>query len=159
LVENLRYPVNEGTQSWFYPGVTADDPYGMLYTQEAASYVCPLLGEGWRLPSRNDWYEMADWYGDWLRLDNAEAYPKLLHPMYGTNPSTNFNAVFGGRNNPSYGIGFVDLGHFGYYWSSSPGYNSGYYAAFYFRYWNGDLSYGDFTPNSGLSCRCVCDVE
>lgn len=165
LVENMRYPVNEGTQSWYYP-VNSEDPeviesnhqlYGMLYTLEAANSVCPLLGEGWRLPSRNEWYEMGDYYGDWLGLDNALAYPELLHPMYGTNPSTNFNAVFGGRNKPI--DGFYDLTHYGYYWSSSPGFNPGYYSVFYFRYWNGDLSYGDFTPNSGLSCRCVCDVE
>src|SRR5262245_61516503 len=37
--------------------------YGRLYTWESAQQACRLLGDGWRLPTDDDWRQMAKNYG------------------------------------------------------------------------------------------------
>src|SRR5262245_2857007 len=37
--------------------------YGRLYTWESAQRVCQSLGNGWRLPSDDEWRRMAKRYG------------------------------------------------------------------------------------------------
>lgn len=42
--------------------------YGRLYTWEAAREACGLLGEGWQLPTSDDWEQLAHYYGG-IRTD------------------------------------------------------------------------------------------
>lgn len=35
--------------------------YGRLYTWKAAMEGCKLLGNGWRLPTNEEWQQMAKW--------------------------------------------------------------------------------------------------
>ena len=37
--------------------------YGRLYTWESARRVCQSLGDGWRLPTDDEWRQMAKHYG------------------------------------------------------------------------------------------------
>ena len=37
--------------------------YGRLYTWESARQVCQSLGDGWRLPTDDEWRQMAKHYG------------------------------------------------------------------------------------------------
>jgi hypothetical protein len=37
--------------------------YGRLYTWESARRVCQSLGDGWRLPTDDEWRQMAKEYG------------------------------------------------------------------------------------------------
>src|SRR5262245_13672290 len=37
--------------------------YGRLYTWDAARKGCQSLGEGWRLPTENEWRQLAKHYG------------------------------------------------------------------------------------------------
>jgi Fibrobacter succinogenes major domain (Fib_succ_major) len=37
--------------------------YGRLYTWESAQRGCQSLGDGWRLPTDNEWRQMANQYG------------------------------------------------------------------------------------------------
>src|SRR5688572_7466348 len=37
--------------------------YGRLYTWESAQTACRSLGEGWRLPTDDEWRQMAKHYG------------------------------------------------------------------------------------------------
>ena len=34
--------------------------YGRLYTWESAKKGCSLLGDGWRLPGKEEWQRLAD---------------------------------------------------------------------------------------------------
>src|SRR5437764_361564 len=55
--------------------------YGRLYTWETAQRVCQSLGAGWRLPTDDEWREMAQHYGG-VGNDSREkgkaAYTALL---------------------------------------------------------------------------------
>ena len=39
-----------------------NERYGRLYTWAAAQQGCASLGEGWRLPTRDEWYRLAENY-------------------------------------------------------------------------------------------------
>lgn len=66
-IQNLRYQVTEGvtkpdltmSPGQFDDGVATKyyDTFGLLYNYEAAMAAVP---EGWRLPSRNDWDDLAN---------------------------------------------------------------------------------------------------
>ena len=45
--------------------------YGRLYTWESAQRVCRSLGDGWRLPTDDEWRQMAKRYGG-LSDDSAD---------------------------------------------------------------------------------------
>lgn len=72
--------------------------YGRLYTWESAQRGCQSLGDGWRLPTNDDWRQMAKHYGG-IRDESADtgksAYKALL--MGG---SSGFNARLGGGRSP-----------------------------------------------------------
>src|SRR5437588_5359834 len=55
--------------------------YGRLYTWESAKRGCQSLGDGWRLPTDDEWREMAKHYGG-VSEDSADsgkaAYTALL---------------------------------------------------------------------------------
>src|SRR6476659_7030870 len=55
--------------------------YGRLYTWESAIKGCSLLGEGWRLPVRDEWQRLTILYGGVAEDSNVtrkEAYTSLL---------------------------------------------------------------------------------
>ena len=53
LAENLNFEI-EG--SWYYNNdLSNGDKYGRLYTWDAAVKACAGLGNGWRLPTNEDW--------------------------------------------------------------------------------------------------------
>ena len=50
--------------SYCYENIKANcDKYGRLYTWEIAQQGCKLLGEGWRLPGKDDWWQLTKLYG------------------------------------------------------------------------------------------------
>lgn len=68
--------------------------YGRLYTWELAGQACQSLGNGWRLPTDDEWRQMAKQYGG-VSADSDDkgkaAYRALL-----TGGSSGFKAVLGG---------------------------------------------------------------
>lgn len=46
--------------------------YGRLYTWESARQGCQSLGDGWRLPTNDEWRQMAEQYGG-VREDSDDA--------------------------------------------------------------------------------------
>jgi uncharacterized protein (TIGR02145 family) len=68
--------------------------YGRLYTWESARRACQLLGDGWRLPTNDEWRQLAKRYGG-VREDSDDtgkaAYKALL-----IGGSSGFNALLGG---------------------------------------------------------------
>ena len=65
--------------------------YGRLYTWTSAQAACRALGNGWRLPTNEDWRQLANQYGG-LRQESADlgkaAYTALL-----TGGTSGFDAV------------------------------------------------------------------
>jgi uncharacterized protein (TIGR02145 family) len=89
--------------------------YGRLYTWESAQRVCQSLGAGWRLPTDDEWRQMAKHYGE-LGNDSPEkgkaAYTALL-----SGGTSGFNAVLGGNRS---GDGkYERLEAHGIYWTAS----------------------------------------
>jgi uncharacterized protein (TIGR02145 family) len=68
--------------------------YGRLYTWESARRGCQSLGDGWRLPTDDEWRQMAKKYGG-VSADSDDggkaAYNALL-----IGGESGFNAVLGG---------------------------------------------------------------
>jgi uncharacterized protein (TIGR02145 family) len=65
--------------------------YGRLYTWESAQLACQSLNDGWRLPTDDEWRDLAKLYGG-VSMDSEDkgknAYKALL-----TGGSSGFNAT------------------------------------------------------------------
>ena len=89
--------------------------YGRLYTWEAAQRGCQSLGDGWRLPTDDEWRQMAKHYGG-LGNDSPDkgkaAYTALL-----SGGRSGFNAVLAG--NRSVDGQYERLEAHGFYWTAS----------------------------------------
>lgn len=89
--------------------------YGRLYTWESARQVCRSLGDGWRLPSDNDWRELARRYG--AVSEDAEDKGKEAYAALLAGGNSGFSAVLGGGRD---GHGqYARLAAHGFYWTAS----------------------------------------
>ena len=89
--------------------------YGRLYTWESAQRGCQALGDEWRLPTDDEWRQMATRYGGVGNdsPDNGQAaYAALL-----SGGTSGFNAVFAG--NRSVDGQYERLEAHGFYWTAS----------------------------------------
>jgi uncharacterized protein (TIGR02145 family) len=90
--------------------------YGRLYTWEAARKGCLALGEGWRLPTNDEWRLLATRYGG-LREESADtgkaAFTALL-----AGGSSGFDALLGGGREATGGE-YARLEAHGLYWTAS----------------------------------------
>ena len=88
--------------------------YGRLYTWESAQRVCQSLGDGWRLPTDDEWRQMAKRYGG-VSDDSADkgraAFTALL-----SGGRSGFNAVLGGTRSDGQ---YARLEAHGFYWTAS----------------------------------------
>ena len=88
--------------------------YGRLYTWESAKKACAALGNGWRLPTDDEWKQMASHYGgvhkDSLTTGKA-AYKSLLH-----GGDSEFNALLGGSHFTGQ---YTRLEAHGFYWTTT----------------------------------------
>ena len=89
--------------------------YGRLYTWESARRGCQLLGEGWRLPTNDEWREMAKQYGG--LLEESEGKAKAAYAALLIGGSSGFNAVLGGGRTDS--GAYARLEAHGIYWTAS----------------------------------------
>ena len=89
--------------------------YGRLYTWESAGRVCQSLGDGWRLPTDDEWRQMAKRYdGVSEDLDDRgkAAYKALL-----AGGSSGFNALLGGGRSDD--GEYARLEAHGFYWTAT----------------------------------------
>jgi uncharacterized protein (TIGR02145 family) len=126
--------------------------YGRLYTWASAQRVCQTLGGGWRLPTDDEWRQLAKRYGG-VSADSADkgkaAFTALL-----SGGTSGFNAVLGGnRLNAKY----ERVEAHGFYWTASdndpdtaPFYNFGQNGQALHRQPGGD-------KHMAISVRCVRD--
>jgi uncharacterized protein (TIGR02145 family) len=89
--------------------------YGRLYGWESAQHVCQSLGVGWRLPTDDEWRQIAKHYGG-IGNDSPQqgkaAYTALVR-----GGTSGFSAVLGG--NRSVDGKYERLAAHGFYWTSS----------------------------------------
>jgi uncharacterized protein (TIGR02145 family) len=126
--------------------------YGRLYTWESAQRGCQSLGEGWRLPTDDEWRQMAKHYGG-LANDSPDkaiaAYTALV-----SGGTSGFDAVLGGLR--SIDGKYERLEAHGLYWTVSendppvtaPFYNFGKGSQALYRQPQGE-------KQRALSVRCI----
>src|SRR5215213_9275242 len=89
--------------------------YGRLYTWESAQRGCRSLGDGWRLPTNDEWRQMATHYGG-VRGD-ADDGGRAAYSALVVGGSSGFNALFGGGRAPD--GQYARLEAHGFYWTAS----------------------------------------
>ena len=89
--------------------------YGRLYTWESARKACQSLGDGWRLPTDDEWRQLAKRYGG-VSADSADkgkaAYKALL-----IGGDSGFNALLGGGRSAD--GQYARFEAHGFYWTAS----------------------------------------
>src|ERR1043166_1655918 len=104
--------VNIG-QSYCYADTKANcRRYGRLYTWEAAHQGCQALGNGWRLPTDDEWRQMAERYGG--VFDDSTDKGKAAYQALLSGGNSGFNALLGG--NRAADGGYARLQAHGFYW-------------------------------------------
>jgi uncharacterized protein (TIGR02145 family) len=89
--------------------------YGRLYTWESARRVCQSLGDGWRLPTDDEWRQMAKHYGG--VSEDSDDRGKAAYKALLSGGSSGFNALLGGGRS---GDGqYARLEAHGFYWTAS----------------------------------------
>jgi uncharacterized protein (TIGR02145 family) len=103
-------------QSYCYEDAEANcRRYGRLYTWESARTVCQSLGRGWRLPTDEDWRQMAKHYGG-VSAD-SQSGAKAAYQALVAGGSSRFAAVLGGGRS---GDGqYARMEAHGFYWTST----------------------------------------
>ena len=125
--------------------------YGRLYTWDSAQRACSALGEGWRLPTDDEWRQLATAYGG-LRDETADkgraAYDALI-----AGGRSGFDAVFGGGRalDGQYARGDAH----GFYWTAS---ETGPMTAWFYNLGRGGLSvnrHADGEKMRAFAVRCI----
>jgi uncharacterized protein (TIGR02145 family) len=113
LVSNLKLII---PHSYHYnDSAKYDEHYGRLYSWEAAQKGCASLGQGWRLPEKEDWYQLAENYGAIGRVEPNIEKRAFLPLLKGGN--SQFNALLGGGRNPAGDYARLDA--HGFYWTAT----------------------------------------
>ena len=125
--------------------------YGRLYTWESAWRACLALGDGWRLPTEEEWRQLAKHYGG-VNEDSSDkgkaAYMALL-----TGGNSGFNAVLGGGRAGDGQYGRLDA--HGFYWTAS---ESSGVTAWYYNFGKGSQALYRQTEGEkerAFAARCV----
>ena len=127
--------------------------YGRLYTWDAAQRGCQSLGDGWRLPTNDEWRQMAKHYGG-VR-DGSDDGGKAAYAALVSGGSSGFNAVLGGRRDPGAGQ-YARLDAHGFYWTAS---ESDSARAWFYNFGRALIlnRHSDGEKQRALSVRCVRD--
>lgn len=125
--------------------------YGRLYTWESARRACESLGDGWRLPTSDEWAQMAKRYGgisDGSDGSGGAAFAALM-----TGGRSGFNAVLGGNRSPDGKYERIEA--HGLYWTASE-MSTGAAIAYNFGKGGQALHRGNQIPKQmALSARCI----
>ena len=89
--------------------------YGRLYTWESAQRGCQSLGDGWRLPTDDEWRQLATRYGG--LVDDSPDKGKAAFTALLSGGTSGFNAVFAGTRSAA--GQYERLETHGIYWTSS----------------------------------------
>ena len=113
MVSNLKLAI---PGSYHYnDSAKYNEQFGRLYTWDAAQTGCASLGEGWRLPAKEDWYKLAENYGA-IGREETDIEKRAFRPLL-AGGNSQFNAVLGGGRNPDGSYARIDA--HGFYWTIS----------------------------------------
>jgi uncharacterized protein (TIGR02145 family) len=125
--------------------------YGRLYTWESAQRGCRSLGDGWRLPTDDEWRRLAKSYGG-VSAD-ADDKGKAAYQALFVGGSSGFRALLGGGRSED--GQYARLEAHGFYWTASESDGGGGY---YYNFGRGGLALhrqsGGEKPRA-FSVRCV----
>jgi uncharacterized protein (TIGR02145 family) len=148
-VENLNV---DTTPSYCYDEAERNcSRYGRLYTWETAQRGCRSLGKRWRLPTEDDWRQLARHYGGVSEDSNDRgkaAYAALL-----IGGSSGFNALLGGGRSDA--GEYARLEAHGFYWTAS---ESDPATAWFYNFGKGGLALHrqrEGEKQRAFSVRCV----
>jgi uncharacterized protein (TIGR02145 family) len=114
MTENLKIKI---TGSYCYDNSDANcEQYGRLYTWRVAQAVCRLLGNGWRLPSNEDWQLLGKQFGG-VRGDSSDGKAAYAALKMGGSSGFNFQEA-GGRTVDSIPK-YTSIDAHGFYWTST----------------------------------------
>jgi len=88
--------------------------YGRMYTWASAQQVCQSLEGGWRLPTDDEWRQLAKRYGG-VSADSADK-GKAAFAALVRGGASGFNAVLGGNRSAGQ---YARLEAHGFYWTAS----------------------------------------
>jgi uncharacterized protein (TIGR02145 family) len=89
--------------------------YGRLYTWESARRACQSLGDGWRLPTDDEWRRLAKDYGG--VSEDSDDKGKAAYQALLAGGSSGFNALLGGGRSDDGQYGRLEA--HGFYWTTS----------------------------------------
>jgi uncharacterized protein (TIGR02145 family) len=127
--------------------------YGRLYTWESAQPACQSLGTGWRLPTDDEWRQLAKHYGG-IHEDSADGGKTAFHELL-IGGKSGFNAVLGGGRAQDGQYARIDA--HGFYWTASESDPSG---ALYYNFAKGSQALYRQTGGEkqrAFAVRCVRD--
>jgi uncharacterized protein (TIGR02145 family) len=124
--------------------------YGRLYTWESAREGCQSLGDGWRLPTNDEWRRMAKHYGG-VR-DDSEDGGKAAFTALVIGGSSGFNVLFGGGRVPD--GQYARLEAHGFFWTASETDSA---RAWFYNFGQARIlnRHSDGEKERALSVRCV----
>jgi uncharacterized protein (TIGR02145 family) len=120
---------------------------GRLYTWASAAEACTRLGTGWRLPTDDEWRQLAGAYGG--LLGDSEGRAASTDLLAGG--ASGFNAVRGGNREAS--GSYARLDEHGFYWTATESDNG--HAWFYNFGRLGLNRHRGGNKSMAMSVRCV----
>ena len=152
MMDNIKINIPE---SYCYGDMKNCDRYGRLYTWESAQKACSLLGEGWQLPTSDEWRQMAKQFGGVFgdsQDSGKAAYKALLD-----GGSAAFDVLLGGGRAPDGKYARLDA--HGFYWTATETNST---TAWFCNFGKGSAKF--YLQNDGekpraFSVRCVRDAQ
>jgi len=144
---NLNITVSK---SWCYNNKNSCEGYGNLYTWEAANDACVTLGEGWRLPTMEEWGALASHYGGYevVGFIRTEGNPRNSYDGL----IADLDLKLGGKK-LSNRSKFILLDKEAYFWTSSSYEDKN--KAYYFRLYKNTVERGVEYKSEAMSCICI----
>lgn len=126
--------------------------HGRLHTWESAQRGCQSLGAGWRLPTNDEWRQIAKHYGG--VYDDSDDGGNAAFEALLVGGGSGFDALLGGGRAPDTGE-YARLEAHGFYWTASES-DSG--SAWFYNFGRGGRSlyrHSDGEKLRAFSVRCV----
>ena len=125
--------------------------YGRLYTWEAARQGCESLGAGWRLPTNDEWGQLARRYGG-VREESSDT-GKAAYKALMTGGRSGLNALLAGDREPD--GQWARLEAHGFYWTAT---ETAPTTAWFYNFGKGGAAlnrHRDGDKRRAASVRCV----